>query len=184
MRNSYYNYRNVIAILKSTQGLTLRGMNEQTVNQLNIRLNKNHSFTTAESAILFYIAMQCPYIGGASVYTARALYAVVNDTLDFMDHVLCENDDWNFRKDDQTVNSNKVPITIYPNPNSNSFSLNGLESGVDNTIQIFDSYGKVVKQIITKENTIIINTSDMPVGIYFVKVFNSDVHNLKLVVIR
>jgi len=146
--------------------------------------NKIVQILQSYKSVVQTIAMQCPNSGGASVYTARALYAVVNDTLDFMDHVHCENDDWNFRKDDQTVNSNKVPITIYPNPNSNSFSLNGLESGVDNTIQIFDSYGKVVKQIITKENTIIINTSDMPVGIYFVKVFNSDVHNLKLVVIR
>ncbi len=130
------------------------------------------------------IAMQCPNSGGASVYTARALYAVVNDTLDFMDHVLCENDDWNFRKEDQTKYSIIASISLYPNPGSNNFNLSGLECGVNNTIQISDSYGKEIKQIITKENTIIINTSDMPVGIYFVKVFNSDVHNLKFVVIR
>ncbi|GDX48352.1 hypothetical protein LBMAG25_11700 [Bacteroidota bacterium] len=50
------------------------------------------------------------------------------------------------------------------------------------TISIYSNKQIIVQSGVSR--TIIINTSDIPVGIYFVKVFNSDVHNLKLVVIR
>jgi hypothetical protein len=62
-----------------------------------------------------------------------------------------------------------IPVTMYPNPASESFYLNHVRS--NSTISIIDITGK---EVITKllsgyDSTIMINTNDMPAGIYILK---------------
>lgn len=47
------------------------------------------TFTVAQSADLFALANQCPMIGGNAVYTARALYRLIDDTYAYDDQLLC-----------------------------------------------------------------------------------------------
>jgi hypothetical protein len=167
------------------QAGTIQSLNEQTLNQLRIRLNNKKSFNQAEQTLLYFIAMQCPYSGGAAVYTARSLYTVVNDTLDFMDQVLCDNEEWYFRKDEHT-NGNMISnsIILYPNPAMQLVSVRGLEPNVNNTIRVFNSYGKEVLNVVTLQSIAELNIGELPVGVYYVKVQNTTVHLIKLVVIR
>ncbi len=47
------------------------------------------TFTVAQSNDLFTIANQCPMLGGNAVYTARALYRLIDETYAFDDQLLC-----------------------------------------------------------------------------------------------
>lgn len=47
------------------------------------------TFTVAQSADLLAIANQCPMMGGNAVYTARALYRLIDDAYAYDDQLLC-----------------------------------------------------------------------------------------------
>ncbi len=68
-------------------------------------------------------------------------------------------------------NNSSGLIKLFPNPSSGEFTVSkfALFPGVW-SLQIFDSYGKIVKQFFNiNENEIHINLSDYPSGLYFVK---------------
>lgn len=46
-------------------------------------------FTTVQTSALFEIANQCPMLGGNSVFKARSLYWLIDDSYDFDDPTLC-----------------------------------------------------------------------------------------------
>lgn len=47
------------------------------------------TFTVVQADELFYIANQCPMVGGNSVYKARSLYRLIDDEQQFDDPELC-----------------------------------------------------------------------------------------------
>ncbi len=47
------------------------------------------SFTVDQAADLYAIANQCPMVGGNSVYTARALYRLIDEAVEYDDQILC-----------------------------------------------------------------------------------------------
>jgi hypothetical protein len=116
--------------------------------------------------------MQCPDIGGAAVYAARALYATVNDTLGFDDGYLCMYEDWYFRKNEsssQVINS----ISIYPNPADKSVNVNGLIQDELNSIEVLNTMGvRISLKLITTKSDVI-DLTPYPNGIYFIKISNS-----------
>lgn len=61
-------------------------------------------------------------------------------------------------------------ISIYPNPSSNFVHINGdFEQA---TIQVLSTNGKIIRYLKNQNRFTKINISDLPMGIYFVKVFN------------
>jgi len=58
-------------------------------------------------------------------------------------------------------------ITIYPNPINNFFVIKGTLTSYH--IEIIDALGNV-HQTMTGANTIVINTSTLPAGMYFVRI--------------
>ncbi|MFN5843722.1 MAG: T9SS type A sorting domain-containing protein, partial [Bacteroidota bacterium] len=154
------------------QNGTVQSLNEQTLNQLRIRLNNKKAFTQAEQTLLYFIAMQCPYSGGAPVYTARALYALVNDTLDFMDHVLCGNEDWFFRKEEIGANAS-TSIILYPNPAHHIINIAGLVADEENKVEIFNNMGIRISEAICTLSNLALDVSNYPNGVYIIKVSNS-----------
>jgi hypothetical protein len=154
------------------QAGTVQSLNEQTLNQLRIRLNNKKAFTQAEQTLLYFIAMQCPYSGGASVYTARALYAVVNDTLDFMDHVLCGNEDWFFRKEETGANAT-TSVILYPNPAHHIINIAGLVADEENKVEIFNNMGIRISEAICTLSNLALDVSNYPNGVYIIKLSNS-----------
>lgn len=47
------------------------------------------TFTVAQADELFATATQCPMLGGNAVYTARALYHLIDEAYEFDDQLLC-----------------------------------------------------------------------------------------------
>lgn len=71
--------------------------------------------------------------------------------------------------DENNVNA----ITLFPNPTKNLFTISGLGT-LSSTILIKDLSGKIVKSIITKVNTTLIDISYLPNGFYFVEITNGN----------
>lgn len=61
-----------------------------------------------------------------------------------------------------------VDFKIYPNPTHGNFSIQ-LKEGESKTIQIYDTNGRLVKQQTISDKNPIVNTSDLPDAIYFIK---------------
>jgi len=58
-------------------------------------------------------------------------------------------------------------INLYPNPAKNNINLSNLK--VDETIEIIDVTGKLLKQINIKESNLTIDISDLENGVYYIK---------------
>ena len=65
--------------------------NEKQVNEIYLStVGKDvDTFTVDQTNTLFYIANQCPMVGGNSVYLARSLYRLIDDEQQFDDPMLC-----------------------------------------------------------------------------------------------
>ena len=60
--------------------------------------------------------------------------------------------------------------TIFPNPSSGKFTFSNLEIG--NTVEVFDVSGKLIYQIIAKENEVMINLEGKEKNIYTYRILN------------
>lgn len=74
-------------------------------------------------------------------------------------------------------NQNNVAVSFYPNPAKEEFYLNHVRN--NSSIQIFDITGNLVhsQSLNGFENNIKVNTSDMPAGLYFFSLNNSNQGN-------
>ena len=63
-------------------------------------------------------------------------------------------------------------IFISPNPTSDQFTIKGIEGKY--MVRIFDATGKETKPSLDLEGTSQVNIADLPPGIYFVKIMDSD----------
>ncbi len=71
----------------------------------------------------------------------------------------------------------RVELKIYPNPTNGTFEISGLKIG---TIEIIDSQGRTVKQMIPNGNSFSI--SELSSGIYFVKITSENIFTTKQLV--
>jgi hypothetical protein len=60
-------------------------------------------------------------------------------------------------------------LSIYPNPSNDMFTVN-LSNGLSKTIDVIDVAGRIVLSKISADNAVIINTTGLANGIYYVKV--------------
>lgn len=79
--------------------------------------------------------------------------------------------------------SKNVTVSVYPNPTSDVVTLSNLSQyGVKN-IHIYTSEGKAVKTFFTESESVSIQASDFPSGIYFVKIMqNGGQETIRLVI--
>ncbi|MDY8136710.1 T9SS type A sorting domain-containing protein [Aquimarina sp. 2201CG5-10] len=77
-------------------------------------------------------------------------------------------------------------IKIYPNPVNNILNINiGLKEIDKNTqVILFDNLGRVIKQISSKEESLSMDTSKIPNGIYILKIFIDNHITTKKIVIN
>jgi hypothetical protein len=107
--------------------------NYQTVNNIYLQMLSEgvDTFTAAQIEVLDSIALLCPYVGGDAVYTARALYAMYDNTVFFDDDSLCQPIDSPELRSLQVANNlpdtNKVApvefVKLYPNPTKETLNL-------------------------------------------------------------
>jgi hypothetical protein len=75
-------------------------------------------------------------------------------------------------------------VELYPNPSTGVFKIDGFELGQnDLKMTVVDMFGKLIKEV---ENTLELDLTDFPEGVYFVKLnFNNEkVITKKLTTIR
>ena len=75
-----------------------------------------------------------------------------------------------------TVVSSKLPVAnqveIYPNPTSGKLNVKGAETG--SRIQLYNSNGAVIRDIIIKSNLEVISVDDQPAGLYLIVISNNN----------
>jgi hypothetical protein len=69
---------------------------------------------------------------------------------------------------DEEANLNLDNWTVFPNPSSESISLNGIGNDVLAQLSIFDSRGKLIRTTVQTKGSI--DISDLAIGIYYLKV--------------
>ena len=72
---------------------------------------------------------------------------------------------------------NKIQIKLYPNPNKGSFSISLIDKEVkDLSVSVFDIFGKLVYQTKANQSEFELNISNLPRGIYLVKLSSNSIN--------
>jgi Secretion system C-terminal sorting domain len=143
--------------------------------------------TATDSTYLVIMANMCPYVDGAVIYEARALYSLVYQDPRMFNDVGCEANDqgavWDstcqcFRKANGD-NKSDAPLAqaykLYPNPNDGSFLVQQLYP--DNTqaeVSIYDAMGNLVlRRTAGFQNGLLpLDVTGTPPGIYLLQLLD------------
>ena len=116
------------------------------------------TLSATDVATLQYLIHICPQAGGPSIYKARALYMMVNDTMVYNDSVVCRNAGY-FRESQELLmpelieKNIKATFSIYPNPAKDKLVVlieGKLEEG---TINVYNALGKQVNTFTILKDT-------------------------------
>ena len=89
------------------------------------------------------IANQCPFAGGPTVYIARGLLRVVNDSIEYYDDIVCLQA--GYYRTMESSNEKDQRIKLLPNPTQDFvdvFTVNTNEMA--GLIEIYNSIGEIV----------------------------------------
>ena len=124
------------------------------------------------------IAFVCPLLGGNAVFQARSLQATYNDTLDYDDKLIC-NQQGVFYKLAQKDSSfrNEEVLNLFPNPTNNTLNVY-LDSDikVNYNIEIYSLLGQQLLEIKNCSNEIKFQlaSSELANGNYFLLMTQND----------
>ncbi|MBK9283255.1 MAG: T9SS type A sorting domain-containing protein [Sphingobacteriaceae bacterium] len=152
---------------------------------------KNGSYNITDSLNLIYIANLCPYVDGAIVFQARALYNIIyQGYYTFFDNCVIEQN----RMAESTKYNDKgglqnlvnLKTSISPNPNNGKYSIYLNEELISRTVfvKVFDITGRIVFENSYKnENQTKIQVENKLVnGIYLMEISTEegilDIHRL------
>ena len=148
-------------------------------------------FSTTQLATLYNLAFMCPMEGGEAVFRARAMLAMVIDTV-YFDDVLCadhgESEMFHFPNNDSTQQSTDLKITLYPNP-AKDYAILKLNQNISPLVlRITNVLGQIIMNgpIATTGGIFIINTSSVSDGLYNISLYNNNdkIFNDKLSIFR
>ena len=107
------------------------------------------TFTVVQADELFYIANQCPMVGGNAVYTARSLYRLIDETVEYDDQLLCLPHGIIVKR---LVAPEASGVAVVPNPARDQAALVlGRPLEQPGLLLVFDLAGKQVLQVILPE---------------------------------
>lgn len=135
------------------------------------------AYTDNDNTALLTLANKCPFLEGEVIYQARALYNVINSTVEsFKDNCPVE-DNTNARL------TNSKPISdvhawnanIYPNPASNELFINSTKESEEIKVIITDVNGRTIADHFVNTNGFTANVKlNMNSGIYIVTLSNQN----------
>ncbi|HXP52808.1 MAG TPA: T9SS type A sorting domain-containing protein, partial [Bacteroidia bacterium] len=70
------------------------------------------------------------------------------------------------------VTSESNDVTLYPNPNNGTFTLNGLKEG--QVLQVYDYTGRMIRTVNVTQSAMQLNISEEAYGLYLVRVLDKD----------
>jgi hypothetical protein len=116
-----------------------------------VNKTKNNTYTATDSTTLFNLANMCPYVDGAVVFQARALYNITyNGYYTFYDNCSPNLQGRSSTNIDTKSEQNEVNVilksTIFPNPNDGNYALRFSNEVEKQSIEItiFDITGKEI----------------------------------------
>ena len=148
-------------------------LNEQNITDLylNTLAKGIYAFTIDQKTLINDVAEQCPFIGGTSVYTARALQSLYYPQ-EYDDEVICAETEKR-SEDLGKIIEKTITADIYPNPAKDDLNIQFSQSlKNDSYLNIFDLTGKQVLRgnLPAGIGLYKIKTGVMSAGIYFYKV--------------
>jgi hypothetical protein len=159
---------------------------------------QNQDLTLIENIQLLLLAYQCPFTDGQVVYSARALYNQVNQTVVVYSDYNCANKGFSFRTAGDSTNTQlnadenlllsqlisneketkakfkfKSDYKLVPNPANNFVSIISTNESENLQVVITDVNGKILKTInvVTEQYSATINFNLLD-GVYFVNIIN------------
>lgn len=152
--------------------------NEQELNKifLNKIVNNDYNLDSTEYATLYFIANQCPFLGGNSVYNARAILRTLNDTSSFDDGILCEPESSpRLANKNKSLNTGNVNVSPNPSPDKFVFTFK-LPKDESGSLLIIDNLGQPVyfQEISANKIEIMVNLNKLNEGIYFFKITSNE----------
>ncbi|MCZ2276309.1 MAG: T9SS type A sorting domain-containing protein, partial [Bacteroidia bacterium] len=141
-------------------------------------------------AAILTVAQQCPYAGGTSVYRARVLISLINDSIEYDDSYVCAQAGYYRKKQDVTSQAGKeIRLKIIPNPANTEAEIvfENMYDGMCN-LSIADMYGKILmtRSFDCREKKQKLSLSAFAPGVFLVKAgFENKKPELnKLVIVR
>ncbi len=120
-------------------------VNEKIINEkVAVLINDGQNALFADYNQVLQIALQCPIAGGPSVYRARTLIALYNDTIEYDDAAVCLLAGYTNRTQ---ANKIKPEVDVIPNPADQyvNIILKSNVQGICN-VKLIDVMGKTVKE--------------------------------------
>lgn len=156
---------------------TLIQENEQIVNTISFETIGAgiYTFNSAQKSLLASVATQCPKAGGKAVYRARALYALICDTILYHDDSNCAQQGFYRKKKDEIkkMSIENFNYSVRPNPAKDFISVTEIPE--NSNIRISNSQGLNVYQANLNESTsTIISSASFANGVYFITIQNSN----------
>lgn len=132
-----------------------------------------NTFVDLDNKTLLTLANKCPFTEGEVVYQARALYNIINSTIELFNNN-CPSTSSSRLKSTFTLTNNWI-VNLYPNPASNELFINTNNEKEDLKITITDVNGRLIADYNSKINGFNGNIKlNMNSGIYFVTLVNQN----------
>jgi hypothetical protein len=157
--------KNDYAMIGATE---LAESNSKSVNEifLSTIAKANDEFSAQQAQDLFTVANQCPLIGGNAVFTARAIYYLLDSEQDFDDPALCLQHGL-VTKSQEAMDAMRVSMVPNPADNSATLLLSAPlnEAGI---LLIYDALGAEVSRVrvLAEQQRVLVNTGTLATGLY------------------
>lgn len=173
----------LLLILSGWGSGTACPLNQKIVNNIYLSTvaRGQFAFNPLQIQQLENLIYQCPLAGGRSVYQARALYSLVNDTLVYhSDSLNCSQMGLSWRK--AQVNPSSDDFSIVPNPGTDRVRISwDNKKEVIGEIAIYSGIGTQVTLVKVEENTneITLDISFLAKGFYIFHFINEKGESVK-----
>lgn len=135
-------------------------------------------FTSSQKSTLYEIAHLCPLSGGKAVYSARSIYAIIDDRQYYDDDNVCQQAE-TARKSTKIEIDNKTiqksnGVKISPNPADNDIQID-FDGQANLNLEIYDAMSKLIltAKLNSKKTSEKIFINSLQNGVYFLKLFSN-----------
>ena len=128
-------------------------------------------FSPDQAAQIWNVAIQCPIKGGKAVFDARHLYSYICDSIVYDNIEICAEEGMAYRT--TLNNEEKQPLSLYPNPTTNTITITGAIKCETVSYRIVDVKGQLLHSGRLASDRQI-NVQHLSPGLYFVQIMDDN----------